>query len=122
MSLPLTWADKINSPLLADFIAKHGAEYCMTAEEINEMRDVINEIGTFFSFTIPSISALIPAFGTFKWVMRGTDHAGTVPIAGDIFAGMISATEFSSCMIWNGIGALDNTNLANFNIVTSIEI
>ena len=44
MSLPLTWADKINSPLLADFIAKHGAEYCMTAEEINQMRDAINEM------------------------------------------------------------------------------
>ena len=44
MSLPLIWADKINSPLLADFIAKHGAEYCMTAEEINQMRDAINEM------------------------------------------------------------------------------
>lgn len=44
MSLPLTWADKINSPSLADFIEKHGAEYCMTAEEINEMRDAVNEI------------------------------------------------------------------------------
>ena len=44
MSLPLIWADKINSPLLADFIAKHGAEYCLTAEEINDMRDAINQM------------------------------------------------------------------------------
>lgn len=44
MSLPLIWANKINSPLLADFIAKHGAEYCMTAEEINELRDAVNEM------------------------------------------------------------------------------
>jgi len=44
MSLPLTWADKRNSLALADFIAKHGAEYCMTAEEINEMRDAVNEM------------------------------------------------------------------------------
>lgn len=63
-----------------------------------------------------------PAFGTFKWIMRGSDHAGTAPIAGDIFAGMITATEFSSCMIWNGIGAKDNTNLENFTILTSIEM
>lgn len=45
MSTPkLNWADKKNSPLLEEFIAKHGAEYCMTAEEINELRDVANEL------------------------------------------------------------------------------
>lgn len=44
MSNLLNWADKKNSTLLADFIAKHGAEYCMTAEEINEMRDAVNEM------------------------------------------------------------------------------
>jgi lysophospholipase L1-like esterase len=43
--LPLTWNDKKNSPLLADFIAKYGAEYCMTAEEINQLRDAVNEMG-----------------------------------------------------------------------------
>lgn len=43
MSL-LNWNDKKNSALLADFIAKHGAEYCMTAEEINQMRDAVNEM------------------------------------------------------------------------------
>ena len=42
--LPITWNDKKNSPLLADFIAKHGAEYCMTAEEINQLRDAVNEM------------------------------------------------------------------------------
>jgi len=42
--LPLNWTDKKNSSLLADFIAKHGAEYCMTAEEINQMRDAVNEM------------------------------------------------------------------------------
>jgi hypothetical protein len=41
-NLPLTWNNKKNSPLLADFIAKYGAEYCMTAEEINQLRDAVN--------------------------------------------------------------------------------
>jgi hypothetical protein len=44
-NLPLTWNNKKNSPLLADFIAKYGAEYCMTAEEINQLRDAVNEMG-----------------------------------------------------------------------------
>lgn len=43
-NLPINWADKKNSPVLADFIAKYGAEYCMTAEEINQMRDAVNEM------------------------------------------------------------------------------
>lgn len=43
-NLPLQWADKKNSPLLADFIVKYGAEYCMTAEEINQLRDATNEM------------------------------------------------------------------------------
>jgi hypothetical protein len=45
MSTPkLNWADKKNSLLLDEFIAKHGAEYCMTAQEINELRDVANDL------------------------------------------------------------------------------
>ncbi|MGB4984865.1 MAG: hypothetical protein WBO70_03710, partial [Erysipelotrichaceae bacterium] len=43
-NLPIEWADKKNSPLLADFIAKYGAEYCMTAEEINQLRNAVNEM------------------------------------------------------------------------------
>lgn len=43
-NLPINWADKKDSPLLADFIAKHGAEYCLTAEEINQMRNAVNEM------------------------------------------------------------------------------
>lgn len=43
-NLPILWADKKNSPLLADFIAKYGAEYCMTAEEINQLRNAVNEM------------------------------------------------------------------------------
>ncbi|MFA9191118.1 SGNH/GDSL hydrolase family protein [Flavobacterium sp. FZUC8N2.13] len=45
MSL-LNWADKKNSPNLADFITKYGSEYCLTAEEINAMRDAVNEMAT----------------------------------------------------------------------------
>lgn len=68
------------------------------------------------------LASFPPPFGTFKWILRGTDHDGEIPIAGDIFQGMISATEFSNSIIWNGIGELNNTNLSNFNILTSTEI
>lgn len=63
-----------------------------------------------------------PAFGTFKWTMRGSNHNGDMPIAGDVFEGMISANEFSNSLVWNGIGPHNNTNLANFNIQNSTEI
>lgn len=58
-NLPLIWADKRNSSLLADFIARHGAEYCLTAEEINQMRDAINEMAVvqqsiFMGIAVPS--------------------------------------------------------------------
>jgi hypothetical protein len=43
-NLPILWANKINSPALADFIATHGPEYCMSAEEINQLRDAVNEM------------------------------------------------------------------------------
>lgn len=43
-NLPILWADKKNSPLLADLIAKYGAEYCMTAEEMNQLKNAVNEM------------------------------------------------------------------------------
>lgn len=58
-------------------------------------------------------------FGVFKWEKRGTNHTGQTPIAGDIFSGMISATEKSDFLVWNGQGtSFDINNLLNFNIVT----
>lgn len=61
-----------------------------------------------------------PPFGTFHWIMRGTDHNSPTPIAGDIFEGVISQLgdpiELSSSLIWNGTGPHNNTNLANFEI------
>lgn len=43
-NLPINWPDKKNSPLLADSIAKYGSEYSMTAGEINQLRDAVNEM------------------------------------------------------------------------------
>ena len=45
MSLLINWADKKNSANLAEFIEKYGAQYCMTAEEINQLRDAVNAMG-----------------------------------------------------------------------------
>jgi hypothetical protein len=55
-NLPLTWNNKKNSPLLADFIAKYGAEYCMTAEEINQLRDAVNEMGEIQNTTFLGVA------------------------------------------------------------------
>lgn len=43
-NLPLTWQDKKNSPELEAFLKQYGDEYYMTAEQINQMRDAVNEM------------------------------------------------------------------------------
>jgi lysophospholipase L1-like esterase len=42
--LPLTWANKEDSPNLSDFLSKFGAKYILTASEINQLRDAVNEM------------------------------------------------------------------------------
>jgi hypothetical protein len=101
---------KENSPEKLAAIAGKETKYFLMAEEFNDVVVAINEL-------------IIPRpFGTFKWILRGSNHNGTTPIAGDIFEGMISETEFSDSLIWNGTGPHNNTNLENFNILNSIEI
>src|SRR6187402_2245727 len=101
---------KEDSPEKLVAIVGKESKYFLMAAEFNDVVNAVNGL------CIP------PLFGTFKWVRRGTDHTGDSPIAGDIFEGMISSTEFSDSLIWNGIGELNNTNLENFNILNSIEI
>lgn len=76
-NLPLQWADKKNSPLLADFIAKHGAEYCMTAEEINQLRDATNEMAeiqktTFLGVAEPTDTPAGTGRGYWEIITPGT--------------------------------------------------
>ena len=42
--LPLEWDDKVNSPELVAFIQQYGANHDLSAEEINQLRDGINEL------------------------------------------------------------------------------
>jgi lysophospholipase L1-like esterase len=83
--LPLTWNNKKNSPLLADFIAKYGAEYCMTAEEINQLRDAVNEMGeiqktTFLGVAEPTDIPTATGRGYWEVIVPGTypNHGGVV--------------------------------------------
>ncbi|MFV8268442.1 SGNH/GDSL hydrolase family protein [Flavobacterium sp. GT2N3] len=107
-NLPLIWADKKNSPLLADFIAKYGAEYCMTAEEINQLRNAVNEMAVIQQSTF--LGAAEPAFtpagtGTAYWlaIKPGTyaNYGGFVVAANEIAfiirdaAGAFSITKSS---------------------------
>lgn len=43
-NLPILWSDKKNSPELKAFLAQFGAEYCFSAEEMNQLRDAVNEM------------------------------------------------------------------------------
>lgn len=90
-NLPILWADKKNSPLLADFIAKYGSQYCMTAEEINQLRDAVNEMAVIQQSTF--LGAAEPAFtpagtGRAYWiaVKPGTyaNHGSVVVAANEI--------------------------------------
>lgn len=98
----------------------------LTLNELNAIRNSNNPSQSNPFATMQDIgsgsTSTPPAFGTFVWEKRGTNHSGQTPISGDIFSGMISATEGSNEMIWNGTGALNNTNLANFNILSTFNI
>jgi hypothetical protein len=43
--LPIEWEDKVNSPELLAFLQQFGNEHYLSAEEINQLRDALNEIG-----------------------------------------------------------------------------
>jgi hypothetical protein len=117
MPLRLNWLDKVNSPQLLAFLQQYGVENYLSAEEINDLRDAINELSVGSG---SSNGSAPPPYSTFRWIMRGTDHNSPTPIAGDVFEGVISQVgeplQFSSSLIWNGIGPHNNTNLANFEI------
>jgi hypothetical protein len=47
--LPIEWEDKINSPELLAFLQQYGQEHYLSAEEINQIRDALNELSTGIS-------------------------------------------------------------------------
>lgn len=46
--LPLAWENKENKPELESYVAQFGARFFLTAEEINELRDAMNELFATF--------------------------------------------------------------------------
>ena len=42
--LPIIWEDKVNSPELLAFLQQYGEKHYLSAEEINKIRDAINEL------------------------------------------------------------------------------
>jgi hypothetical protein len=59
-NLPLNWSDKINSPELEAFIKQYGDKYYMTAEQINQLRDAVNEMAVIQQSTF--LGAAEPTF------------------------------------------------------------
>jgi hypothetical protein len=90
-NLPIAWEDKVNSPELLAFLQQYGPETYLTAEEINQIRDAINEIGLPDDFikTTPltrvdnqvSIGAL-----DFKWILNKNIFENVNPYSTNISA------------------------------------
>jgi lysophospholipase L1-like esterase len=90
-NLPITWLDKKNSPELEAFLKQYGDQYCMKAEEINQLRDAVNEMAviqqsTFLGAAEPTD---IPAgTGRAYWISvkpgTYTNHGGVVVAANEI--------------------------------------
>ena len=43
-NLPILWEDKVNNPELLAFLEQYGSAEYLTAEEINQLRDAVNEL------------------------------------------------------------------------------
>ena len=104
-NLPINWADKKNSPILADFIAKYGPEYCMTAEEINQLRNAVNEMVVIQQSTF--LGAAEPTFtpagtGRAYWIAV---KPGTYPNHG----GVVVATNEIAFVVRDAAGAFTIT-------------
>ena len=43
-NLPILWENKVNNPELLAFLEQYGSAEYLTAEEINQLRDAVNEL------------------------------------------------------------------------------
>ena len=43
-NLPILWENKVNNPELLAFLEQYGSAEYLTAEEINQIRDAVNEL------------------------------------------------------------------------------
>ena len=96
--LPITWNDKKNSPLLADFIAKHGPEFCMTAEEINQLKNAVNEMAaiqktTFLGVAEPTDTPAGTGRGYWEVITPGTYTSFGGVVLGPDERGLIARDE-----------------------------
>ena len=55
-NLPILWVNKVNNPELLAFLEQYGSAEYLTAEEINQMRDAVNEL--FYKVTQASLATL----------------------------------------------------------------
>jgi len=60
-NLPLEWNDKVNNPELLAFLAQYGSTEYLTAGEINQIRDAINEVFSEATARNKTVSLTIPS-------------------------------------------------------------
>lgn len=64
----LDWIDKVNDPELVAFLQQYGTENYLSAEEINELRDFVNDL----SVGKMDITSLINPFLNLKLIDKGS--------------------------------------------------
>lgn len=89
-NLLLNWEDKINSPDLEAFLAQFGAQYYLSAEEINAIRDKIN----YLNNKPPGLSDGLVSLG--EIIKDGNDFTFLVDVAKWRYSGVLisNSNEF----------------------------
>jgi hypothetical protein len=84
-NLPILWEDKINSPELKAYLKQFGKNGYMTAEEVNQLRDAVNEMSliqksTFLGVAEPADVPTGTGRGYWEVITPGTytNHGGGV--------------------------------------------
>jgi hypothetical protein len=83
MSATLPLIDHQKQSSLADFIAKYGTEYCTTAEEINQLRDAVNEMAVIRYSSGSSSTWYYPS--TNSEVILGSDYTRVLSFSVALF-------------------------------------
>jgi hypothetical protein len=107
-NLPITWLDKKNSPELEAFLKQYGDQYCMKAEEINQLRDAVNEMALVQQSTF--LGAAEPTF-----TPAGTGRAYWIAVIPGTYAnhgGVVVATNEIAFIIRDAAGAFSISKTA----------
>lgn len=112
-NLPITWDDKVNNAELLAFLAQYGNKEYLTAEEINQLRDAINELDQREStFTNPFLQLFLIDKGS----QNGIPNTLSTLQVGDVVRGFAAADVYWKAAYYLGG---DPNNIANYKPMES---